>query len=68
MALLALYDALTSYRAYACSVLDITAQLTVGNILPVGAMPEGSVICNVEGRPGDRGSFARCVYHYASLF
>jgi hypothetical protein len=24
------------------------AQLVVGNILPVGQMPEGSIICNVE--------------------
>jgi large subunit ribosomal protein L8e len=41
------------------------AQLVVGNILPVGAMPEGTVICNVEARPGDRGSFARCSGDYA---
>jgi ribosomal protein L2 len=26
------------------------AQLTVGNILPVGELPEGTVICNLEHR------------------
>jgi large subunit ribosomal protein L8e len=35
------------------------AQLAVGNVLPVGEMPEGTVICNVESRPGDRGKLAR---------
>ena len=36
-----------------------TASLTVGNILPVNAMPEGTIISNVEAKLGDRGSLAR---------
>eukprot|EP00127_Corallochytrium_limacisporum_P000528 Clim_evm3s16 gene=Clim_evmTU3s16 len=35
------------------------AALVVGNILPVGQMPEGTVICNLEEKTGDRGSLAR---------
>jgi large subunit ribosomal protein L8e len=35
------------------------ASLSVGNILPVNSMPEGTIISNVEGKMGDRGSFAR---------
>lgn len=35
------------------------ATLTIGNVLPVGTMPEGTIICNVEAMPGDGGSFAR---------
>lgn len=35
------------------------ATLNVGNILPVKAMPEGTIISNVEGKCGDRGQFAR---------
>mmetsp|Transcript_6672 Transcript_6672/g.15146 ORF Transcript_6672/g.15146 Transcript_6672/m.15146 type:complete len:259 (-) Transcript_6672:91-867(-) len=35
------------------------ATLNIGNVLPVGSMPEGVVCCNVEGKMGDRGSFAR---------
>jgi large subunit ribosomal protein L8e len=32
------------------------ATLTVGNILPVGALPEGTVVSNVEEKIGDRGA------------
>jgi large subunit ribosomal protein L8e len=35
------------------------ASLSVGNILPVNAMPEGTIISNCEGKVGDRGAFAR---------
>jgi len=41
------------------------AQLAVGNVLPISAIPEGTVICNAEARPGDRGAFARCSGDYA---
>jgi len=43
------------------------AALTVGNVLPVGSMPEGTIICNVEGKVGDRGSFARSSGNYATI-
>merc|ERR1711918_50605 len=32
---------------------------SVGNILPVNALPEGTIVSNCEGKLGDRGSFAR---------
>jgi len=35
------------------------ASLTVGNILPVNGMPEGTIISNIETKVGDRGSIAR---------
>jgi len=35
------------------------ATMAVGNVLPVNAMPEGTIICNVEGRAGDKGKFSR---------
>jgi large subunit ribosomal protein L8e len=35
------------------------ASLSVGNILPINAMPEGTIVSNVEGKLGDRGAFAR---------
>jgi len=35
------------------------AKLTVGNCLPLKQVPEGTVVCNVENKLGDRGSFAR---------
>jgi large subunit ribosomal protein L8e len=43
------------------------AVLAVGNIMPVGAMPEGSVICNVEERVGDRGALARTSGNFATI-
>lgn len=43
------------------------AGLTVGNVLPVSAMPEGTIICNVEGKPSDRGEYARCSGNYATI-
>merc|ERR1712072_803478 len=35
------------------------AQLIVGNTLPVGQLPEGTIVSNCEVRPGDRGVIAR---------
>ena len=35
------------------------ATLSVGNCLPLSAVPEGTIVCNVEARVGDRGAFAR---------
>jgi large subunit ribosomal protein L8e len=35
------------------------ATLSVGNVLPVGIVPEGTILCNIESKPGDRGALAR---------
>ncbi|KAK4057031.1 60S ribosomal protein L2 [Microbotryomycetes sp. JL221] len=43
------------------------ATLSVGNVLPVAALPEGTIICNVEEKPGDRGSLARTSGNYATV-
>jgi large subunit ribosomal protein L8e len=43
------------------------ADLTVGNVLPVSVMPEGTIVCNVEAKTGDRGSFARASGNYATI-
>ena len=32
------------------------AALNVGNVLPLGAVPEGTVVSNVEEKVGDRGA------------
>jgi large subunit ribosomal protein L8e len=40
------------------------AQLAIGNIVPVGNLPEGTVICNIEAKPGDRGKLARASGDY----
>jgi ribosomal protein L2 len=38
---------------------NIKASITVGNVLPVGQMPEGTVVCQLEEKSGDRGKLAR---------
>jgi len=35
------------------------ATLNIGNVMAIGAMPEGTVICNVERYGGDRGALAK---------
>ena len=41
------------------------AQITVGNVLPLSVMPEGSLVCNVENAAGDRGCLATTSGAYA---
>ncbi|XP_015910094.1 large ribosomal subunit protein uL2 [Parasteatoda tepidariorum] len=43
------------------------AFLQVGNVLPVGGMPEGTIICNLEEKSGDRGRLARGSGNYATV-
>ncbi|XP_023216401.1 large ribosomal subunit protein uL2 [Centruroides vittatus] len=43
------------------------ATLQVGNVLPVGVMPEGTIICNLEEKAGDRGRLARASGNYATV-
>ncbi len=35
------------------------ASTETGNIKPVGKIPEGTMVCNIENRPGDGGTVAR---------
>lgn len=39
----------------------------MGNVLPVSEMPEGTIVCNVESRVGDRGVIARCSGDYVTI-
>lgn len=43
------------------------AALTVGNVLPLSSMPEGTIVCNVEEKTGDRGALARTSGNYATI-
>ena len=43
------------------------AALTIGNVLPVGAVPEGTVISNVEEKIGDRGALGRTSGNYVTV-
>jgi len=43
------------------------AQLAVGNVLPLKSLPEGSIICNLESNPGDRGKIAKASGDYCII-
>ena len=43
------------------------ASLTVGNILPLGSLPEGTVVTNVEEKIGDRGALGRTSGNYVTI-
>jgi len=43
------------------------ATLTIGNVLPLSSLPEGSIICNLESKVGDRGKLARASGNYATV-
>jgi large subunit ribosomal protein L8e len=43
------------------------AALTVGNVLPLGSIPEGTVVSNVEEKAGDRGALGRTSGNYVTV-
>ncbi|MBS7246773.1 MAG: 50S ribosomal protein L2 [Candidatus Jordarchaeales archaeon] len=43
------------------------ASLKAGNVLPLGRIPEGTPIYNIEGLPGDGGKFVRSSGTYATI-
>jgi len=43
------------------------ASVEVGNVLPVGEIPEGTMVCNLELHPGDGGKLARSSGGYATI-
>ena len=43
------------------------AALTIGNVLPLGSVPEGTVVTNVENKSGDRGVLGRTSGNYVTV-
>jgi large subunit ribosomal protein L2 len=43
------------------------SSIEVGNILPIGKIPEGTMICNIELRQGDGGKIAKSSGAYAMV-
>jgi large subunit ribosomal protein L2 len=48
-------------------VFGPTANVEIGNIKPISSIPEGTMICNIEFRPGDGGKIARASGTYATV-
>ena len=47
--------------------VGVSAEIKPGNTLPIGEIPEGVLVCNVESSPGDGGKFARATGVSAQL-
>jgi len=45
----------------------VKAKLMVGNVLPLSKCPEGTVVCNLESKPGDRGKIAKSSGEYCTI-
>lgn len=43
------------------------ATLQIGNVMPLSQMPEGTIVCNLEEKTGDRGRLARTSGNYATV-
>ena len=43
------------------------AHIGVGNVIPVGKIPEGTIVCNIELSPGDGGKLARSSGSHATV-
>jgi len=43
------------------------SSIKIGNILPIGLIPEGTTVCNIELLPGDRGKLVRSSGAYATI-
>lgn len=43
------------------------ASIEIGNVLPIGKIPEGTMVCNIELSPGDGGKLVRSSGAYATI-
>lgn len=43
------------------------ASVEIGNVLPLGKVPEGTMVCNIELSPGDGGKIARSSGSYVTV-
>ncbi|MEM1539056.1 MAG: 50S ribosomal protein L2 [Candidatus Bathyarchaeia archaeon] len=43
------------------------SNIEIGNILPIGKIPEGTMVCNIELKPGDGGKIAKSSGAYATV-
>lgn len=53
-----------------CTIIIVfltVAALQIGNVIPIGQMPEGTMVCNLEEKTGDRGALARTSGNYAII-
>ncbi|HDM23618.1 MAG: 50S ribosomal protein L2 [Thaumarchaeota archaeon] len=63
------YPILVSEGSYVGQIIEIgeRASLSIGNILPLKAIPEGTFVFNIERRRGDGGKLVRSTGAYATV-
>jgi large subunit ribosomal protein L2 len=47
--------------------IGLAAQMNIGNVLPLGAISPGALVCNLELFPGDGGKIARASGTFATV-
>jgi large subunit ribosomal protein L2 len=47
--------------------IGVEAAVGIGNVLPLGKIPEGTMVCNIELSPGDGGKMVRSSGTYATV-
>lgn len=47
--------------------LGAAAHIDIGNVIPLGNIPEGTLVCNIECAPSDGGKLARSSGAYATI-
>ena len=74
LALIELEDGETYYSVVPEGVIEgqnvelgMQASVKIGNIIPIGSIPEGITVCNIEMQPGDGGRLARSSGSYATI-
>jgi len=63
------YYSVVSEGIYEGQLIELgeKAALKIGNVLPIGKIPEGTVVCNIELSVGDGGKLARSSGSYATV-
>lgn len=63
------YYTITPEGVHEGQIIEIggKASVGIGNTLPIGLIPEGTTVCNIELMPGDGGKIARSSGAYATI-
>ncbi|MFB0503213.1 MAG: 50S ribosomal protein L2 [Candidatus Bathyarchaeia archaeon] len=63
------YNSVVAEGVHEGQVIELggKAHIEVGNVIPMGEISEGTVVCNIELSPGDGGKLARSSGSYATV-
>lgn len=64
-----IYNSVVAEGVHEGQVIELggKAHIDVGNVLPIGKIPEGAIVCNIELSPGDGGKLARSSGSYTTV-